>query len=238
MSGPISYDARLAAIEARIASACQAADRPREGLTLVAVSKEQPDEAVRAFHALGVRDFGENKVQALAARAERLADLSDIRWHLIGPVQTNKAKDIARLPLALLHTIDRPELVVALDKRLTTTLSVLIQVDIDREAQKAGVLPEALAALVDQVLASTHLSLRGVMAIPRPREDVGDAALARSFAAMRTLGDTLTDRLGNSLIVSMGMSDDFELAIAAGSTHIRVGSALFGPRTYSILNSV
>ncbi len=224
--------ARLDELEGRIATACQAVGRAREGVTLIAVSKEQPDESVRLFHALGLRDFGENKVQALAARAERLADLAGVRWHLIGPVQTNKAKDIARMPIAMLHTIDRPELVTALGKRLEPDrrLPCLIQVNVDHEPQKAGVLPEATSALVDAVLAAPCLELRGLMAIPRPLDEVGAQTLAGSFEAMRVLADKVGARIARACILSMGMSDDFELAIAHGATHVRVGSALFGPR--------
>jgi len=236
---PSAAAARLDLIEARIVAACAAAGRARAEVSLVAVSKEQPDDAVRAFHALGVRDFGENKVQALLARAERLADLADVRWHLIGALQTNKAKDLARAPLAMLHTVDRPELVTALGKRLDATrpLPCLIQVNIDREPQKAGVLPEALDPLVELVLATQCLALAGLMAIPRPLDESGVAELAASFEAMRVLGERVADRIGRACVLSMGMSDDFELAIAHGSTCVRVGSSLFGPRTYT-LNSV
>jgi len=224
--------ARLDGIEARIAAACQAAGRARGEVSLIAVSKEQPDESVRVFHALGLRDFGENKVQALAARAERLADLEGVRWHLIGPVQTNKAKDIARMPIAMLHTIDRPELVVALAKGPDPprALRRLSGGSLDREPQKAGVLPEAISALIDAVLALPCLELGGLMAIPRPLAEVGAAALGGSFEAMRALADTVSARIGRACILSMGMSDDYLLALAHGSTHVRVGTALFGPR--------
>lgn len=236
---------RLAAIEARIAAACTRAGRARDEVTLVAVSKEQPDASVVAFHALGLRDFGENKVQALGARIERLAasgPLEGMRWHAIGPLQTNKAKEIARMMAAsggrapaLLHTIDRAEIVAALDKRLdpATPLPCLIQVDVDDEPQKAGVLPTALDALVDEVCRARSLVLRGLMAIPRPRDEVGDAGVHRSFAAMRALLDRIADRIDKSIgapALSLGMSDDFELAIAHGATHVRIGTALFGPR--------
>lgn len=233
---------RLGAIEARIAGACARAGRARDEVTLLAVSKEQPDEAVVAFHALGVRDFGENKVQALAARVERLAALDGVRWHAIGPLQTNKAKEIARMMAAsggqvpaLLHTIDRAEIVAALDKRIdpAAPLACLIQVDVDDEPQKAGVSPRALDALVDTVGASKTLLLRGLMAIPRPREEVGEVGVHRSFAAMQALVARIADRVAPGAgppILSLGMSDDFELAIAHGATHVRIGTALFGPR--------
>ena len=136
----------------------------------------------------------------------------------------------------LLHTVDRAELVSALQHRLepaAVRLPCLLQVNIDREDQKSGVLSEALDALADRVSAASCLELRGLMAIPRPLEDVGEAALAQSFDAMRDLLASIDDRIapGRAPVLSLGMSADFELAIAHGATHVRVGSALFGPRS-------
>lgn len=232
----MDYAASLAAIEGRIAVACALSGRARAEVTLVAVSKEQPDEGVRALYALGVRDFGENKVQALEARMARLAELGDVRWHLIGPLQTNKARDVAELArrgLALVHTIDRLGLVLALAKRLatdTTPLDVLVQVDVDREPQKAGVEVPELPALLDAVARTPAMRLRGLMAIPRALEVAGPEATARAFDGMRQLCDAHRARFAAPAILSMGMSDDFELAISYGATMVRVGSALFGPR--------
>jgi len=224
----MAHAERLLAIEARIAGACRAAGRTRGDVTLVAVSKEQPDLLVRAFHALGVRDFGENKVQALAARMERLADLDGLRWHAIGPVQTNKVKTLAALRPTLLHTIDRAELVLALAKRLDHALPCLVQVNIDREPSKAGVLPEGLDPLMDLVAATPQLECHGLMAIPRPLAEVGPAALARSFEALRALLGLVSTRLApGPSTLSLGMSGDFEAAVEAGSTMVRIGTALF-----------
>lgn len=221
---------RLSAIEARIVAACAAAGRDRREVTLVGVSKEQPEALVREAVALGVTALGENRVQSYLARRELgLA----VDWHLIGPLQTNKAKLVAREPPALLHTVDRPELVDALDKELAKTgarLDVLIQVDVDEEPQKAGVSVERLPALVAHVTASRALTLRGLMAIPRPLDEVGQRALTGSFERMAQLTNSVADAIAGRPILSLGMSDDFELAIAAGATHVRVGSALFGPR--------
>lgn len=233
----MDFAASLAAVEGRIAVACSLSGRSRDEVLLVAVSKEQPDEGVRALHALGVRDFGENKVQALAARMTRLADLADVRWHLIGPLQTNKAKDVAALAgrgLALVQTVDRWGLVEALAKRLSrdagAPLDVLVQVDIDREPQKAGVEVAELPALLDALARTPSLRMRGLMAIPRALDAVGPEAAAHAFEAMRGLFDAHRARFASPPILSMGMSDDFELAIAHGATMVRVGSALFGPR--------
>ncbi|MFO0747492.1 MAG: YggS family pyridoxal phosphate-dependent enzyme [Myxococcota bacterium] len=226
---PVAPSARLEAIERAIAEACARAGRARASVTLVAVSKTHPDAAVAALAAQGVGAFGENKVQAFLARKAAFPALD---WHLIGPVQTNKAKDLAKAPPALLHTIDRAALVEALWARLTAPLPCLVQVDIDAEATKSGVAVDALDALVDAVAAAPMLSFRGLMCIPRPLEDVGPDAVRRSFARLRGLLDGVRDRLapGCAGELSMGMSDDFGLAIEEGATLVRIGTALFGPR--------
>lgn len=225
---PEHLAARHAAIEARVADACARADRPRSDVTLIAVSKRHPDAAVRHLAALGVRDFGESQVQPWLARLDTLGDL-DARWHLIGPLQTNKVKYVARASPRCLHTVDRASLVGALAARLDpgSPLDCFIQVNIDREPQKAGCPPDedALDALADAVAAAPSLRLVGLMCIPRP----GDTRPA--FARTRALAATIADRVaGGRVALSMGMSDDFEDAIAEGSTHVRVGTALFGPR--------
>lgn len=229
--------ARLADIEARITAACARAGRARSEVTLIGVSKEQPEDLVRAAIALGLRELGENRVQALQQRMDTFADSApDLRWHLIGPVQTNKAKAVAKRPPALLHTVDRLSLIDALDKELTKLgahLDVLVQVDIDDEPQKAGVAVTDLLPLCERVVATPTLTLRGLMAIPRPLDEVGATALTHTFDRMARLTASiapLVDRTKGPPILSMGMSDDFELAIEHGATHIRVGSALFGPR--------
>ncbi|MCB9734928.1 MAG: YggS family pyridoxal phosphate-dependent enzyme [Deltaproteobacteria bacterium] len=223
--------ANLARIEARVAEACRAAGRARDEVLLLAVSKEQPLESLCALHDAGVRDFGENRVQAYVQRTMDLAARADIRWHLIGPVQTNKARFLAEHRPALLHTVDRDALVAALEKRLDAgdpPLPCLLELNVDREPQKAGVLPEGLDALADRVAASPRLALRGVMAIPAQGER--DAVRA-AFDRVRQAAETVRDRVsGGPPVLSMGMSGDFEDAIACGSTLVRVGTALFGPR--------
>ncbi len=225
---------RYEAVRQRVAEACGAAGRPVDDVTLVAVSKRHTDEAVRAVAALGQVDFGENLVQAFEGRNRSLQDLG-LRWHLIGPVQTNKARHLAACRPALLHTIDRAALVEALSRRLDGAappgpLNVLIQVDIDREAQKSGCAPEDVDALVDLVSASPALRLRGLMCIPRPASVASPRA---AFARTRALLDGISDRLdatAGPAVLSMGMSDDFADAIAEGSTLVRVGTAIFGAR--------
>ncbi len=225
------FSIRLDAIRARIAQACAAAGRDPSDVTLIAVSKEQPDSLVEAAYQLGLRDFGENKVQAYLKR--QALGLEGGRWHVIGPLQTNKAKDLARHPPALIQTVDRESLVTALEAafaKVGVRVPCLVQVNIDEEPQKAGVDPGGLDALVAQVEASPHLEFCGFMAIPRPLEEVGEIALRVSFGRMYELFQRFAPR---AKILSLGMSDDFELAIAAGATHIRVGSALFGARPLS-----
>ncbi len=220
---------RYADVSGRVGEACQRAGRARASVTLVGVSKRQPLDRVQALLALGLCDLGENQIQAWRRRLDEVAE-APVRWHLVGPVQTNKAKYVAKTPPHLLHTVDRPELVAALDRRLApdAQLRCLIQVNVDREAQKAGCAPEDLDALADIIAATPTLSLRGVMCIPR----FGPAAQTRpAFAATRALGETIADRLeGPQLELSMGMSGDFEAAIEEGATLVRVGTALFGPR--------
>ncbi len=221
--------ANLAHIEAALAEACAAADRPRASVRLLAVSKEQPAASVAALNRLGLSDFGENRVQALHQRCLELHMLQGLSWHLIGPIQTNKARDINRLAPAMLHTIDRPALVDALAQRWEhpAPLPVLIQVNIDAEPQKAGCLPDALDALADCVTASRKLVLKGLMAIPAP---LGETSLRHAFARMRALSDVIADRVDGPVELSMGMSDDFAWAIAEGATIVRIGTALFGAR--------
>ncbi|PIE20240.1 MAG: YggS family pyridoxal phosphate-dependent enzyme [Proteobacteria bacterium] len=223
---------RLDSVRGRLSSACRRAGRDPGDVTLVAVSKRQPLEALEALYDLGLRDFGESWIQAWRERVDALGGGRGLRWHLIGPVQTNKAKYIAKAPPALLHTVDRPALVGALAKRLDPAcpLPCLLQVNIDREPQKAGALPEELDALADLVAATPALTLRGVMCIPRaaPPE-----ASRPAFARTRALAEAVGDRIeGGPPAISMGMSGDFDVAIEEGATLVRVGTALFGPRAY------
>lgn len=219
---------RYAEIQRRIAGAAQAAGRDPSEITLVAVSKRQPVSLLEELVALGHRDFGENLIQAWRSRLD-VAALEPVRWHLIGPLQTNKAKYVARTPPACLHTVDRPALIDALGARLApeAPLDVLLQINVDREPQKAGCLPEDLDGLVDATCETPGLRFRGLMAIPRPH--LAGAPVA-AFEAMRSLLDSVTDRVSGVPELSMGMSGDFEEAIGHGGTIVRVGTALFGPR--------
>lgn len=212
----------------RIAAAARASGREPADVRLVAVSKTHPAAAIREAYRAGQRDFGENYVQELVQKAEELSDLPDLRWHLIGHLQRNKAKQIAPL-VSLLHTVDSLELAQELAKRLTPgrRLPVLIEVSIAGEEQKHGVDPSELGVLLDGVSAIPALELRGLMCVPPFTED---AALSRPhFERLREL----RERHGGPARLpelSMGMTHDLEHAVAAGATLVRVGTAIFGAR--------
>jgi hypothetical protein len=210
-------------VSARIARAA-----PRGGVTLVAVSKTHPSEMIRALAACGARVFGENYVQEALAKQAALADLA-LEWHAIGPLQSNKARVVAR-HFDWLQTLDRAKLIEPLARDRGTAaapLNVLIQVNIDDEGSKSGCMPAEVAQLADLVGRYPTLRLRGLMAIPAPL----DLARRReAFRRMRELFDALAATHAGIDTLSMGMSDDFELAIAEGATMVRVGSALFGSR--------
>lgn len=218
---------RYGDIRERLERACRSAGRLSSDVKLVAVSKRQPDAHVEAMRQTGQEDFGENLIQEWMRKRETFLHDRSIRWHVIGPVQKNKAKFVVRGRPALLHTLDRPELVEALERRLdqSWTLSGLIQVNIDAEGQKAGCSPEDLRKLAERIARSPHIELRGLMCIPAAAGRSRDA-----FERLRALGEGIEDLCGGRPELSMGMSHDFEDAIREGATIIRVGSALFGPR--------
>lgn len=221
--------ARLAAIQTRIEEAARRAGRATGSVRLVAVSKTKPIEAIRAAYAAGQRDFGENYVQELAQKADALADLGDLRWHAIGSIQRNKAKVIARVA-SVVHAVDRTELASELDRRAEAggrSLEVLVEVNVAGEATKAGCAPGDLGPLLDALARMPRLRIAGLMTMA---PYVDDPELARPvFAELRAL----RDRHGGAASLpelSMGMSHDFEVAIAEGATLVRVGTAIFGSR--------
>ena len=218
------------AVQSRIARAAAAAKRDPEAIRLLAVSKGQSTEGIRAAYMLGQRAFGENYVQEALAKADALADLPDIEWHLIGPLQSNKARPAAQR-FAWVQTIDR----VKVAERLSTArdaqlppLNVCVQVNISGEASKSGSEPDAALGLLRTVASLPRLSLRGLMGIA---EETSDATQQRAqFRVLRGLFDAARAE-GLALdTLSMGMSADLEAAIAEGATLVRVGTALFGPR--------
>jgi pyridoxal phosphate enzyme (YggS family) len=202
---------------------------PGGSARLVAVSKTQPAAAVRALAALGQRAFGENYVQEALAKQRELADLA-LEWHLIGPLQSNKCREAAR-HFDWVQSVDRAKLLPLLDRERpldAAPLNVLLQVNIDGEASKSGCAADDVMALADLAATLPRLRLRGLMAIPEPHPD--EAHRRAAFARMRALFEALHARHPGIDTLSMGMSDDWPLAVAEGATLVRVGSALFGAR--------
>ncbi|MEZ4299741.1 MAG: YggS family pyridoxal phosphate-dependent enzyme [Polyangiaceae bacterium] len=221
-----TIQARLTSVRARIEAAVQRAGRPPGSVRLLAVSKTKSEAAIREAYAAGQRDFGENYVQELCAKAEALSDLADLRFHVIGPLQRNKVKQV--VPVAsLVHTVDRASLAEEIEKRAAAagrTVPVLLEVNVSGEASKAGCSSEEAPSLAALVRSMPHLELRGLMTIP---PDTDDREEARPFFAKLR---ELRDRIGELPELSMGMSHDFEIAIEEGATIVRVGTAIFGAR--------
>ena len=217
--------ANLAALHQRIAAACAASGRNPAAVTLLAVGKAQAPAALAAAADAGQRDFGENYVQEALAKIAALRGRG-LRWHFIGPLQANKTADVAA-HFDWVHGIDREKVAQRLSGQRPAALAplnVCVQVNISGEASKSGVPPGDAAALCRAVAALPRLRLRGLMAIPAP------GAGAAPYRALRELFESLRREFELDTL-SAGMSDDFEAAIAEGSTMIRIGTALFGPRT-------
>lgn len=219
--------ARLAVIRDRIATVTGTGEAALD--FLLAASKTRSADAIRALAAAGLRRFGENYVQEGVAKRRALSDL-DLEWHLIGPLQSNKCR-LAAQQFDWVQSVDRPKLVPLLAQGragLGTPLKVLLQVNIDDEGSKSGCTPDAVAGLADLVAREPGLALRGLMAIPAPWPDTDRRRAA--FARMREAFERLQRDHPGADTLSMGMSEDYALAIAEGSTLVRIGTALFGPR--------
>lgn len=228
-----SIDTRLQEVKRRIEAASRAAGRDANTVTLVAVSKTRPPEAVRAAHAAGQRDFGENYVQEGLAKIATLADLrAELVWHLIGPLQSNKTREVAA-NFDWVHTVDRLKVAQRLaDQRPPglPPLQLCLQVNVSGEASKSGVAATDVPALARAVAAlpADRVRLRGLMAIPAPAQDIEAQRLPHR--RLRGLLEALrADGLALDTL-SIGMSDDLEAALAEGATVVRVGSAIFGAR--------
>ena len=208
-------------VRARVDAACKAAGRAPSDVTLIAVSKTHPASAVREAAAAGATDFGENYAQELAAKRP---ECPGVRWHYIGRLQRNKAKLVAG-HVVLVHAVDSVDLAVELGKRAGGVQAVLIAVNVAGEASKGGVAEADAAALARAVAATPNIRLDGLMTMPPPDQDP-----RRYFDALRALRDRLAGELGPLPVLSMGMSSDFEAAIACGATHVRIGTAIFGER--------
>ena len=211
----------MQAVEERIQAACQRAGRSRTDVTLIAVTKVFPPAVILEAHQLGLRDFGENYVQEFAGKFPEVGTLPEARYHLIGHLQSNKAKTASDL-FDVIQTVDSPKLA----NRLGATgkpLEVMIEVKLSTEDAKAGTGTEELPALIEAVRSNPTLTLTGLMTMPPWSEKAEESR--PYFRRLRTLASETGLRY-----LSMGMSHDFEVAIEEGATHIRVGTALFGRR--------
>ncbi len=223
----------LEAVRSRISAAAQDCGRSPEEVTLLAVSKTKPVSDIEETIAAGQRAFGENYVQEGVSKIQYFAQTphaDELEWHFIGPLQSNKSRLVAE-HFDWIHTVDRVKIAQRLSEQRPAdkaALNVLIQINISDESSKSGIDLEALDALAAQVAEMPNLRLRGLMAIPAPAPDAGTRRAA--FVRMRALFDALRVEHPAIDTLSMGMSDDFELAIAEGANLVRIGTALFGAR--------
>jgi pyridoxal phosphate enzyme (YggS family) len=233
---------RLARIRERIDAACRAAGRAADGVVLVGVSKTQPAEALAEAWRAGLRVFGENRVQEAVGKSRDLAPLlaalpgdgaRSPDWHLIGPLQSNKVRAALGL-FSTVHSVDRPGIAEALDREAAArglVVTGFLEVNLAGEGSKHGFTVEGFAEAVRPLAGLQHLRIAGLMAIPPMGDDPEDSR--PWFRRLRELRDDLASRpewRGFPGWLSMGMSDDFEVAVQEGATHVRVGTALFGPR--------
>jgi PLP dependent protein len=217
--------ARVSEVRARIAER-QAARGWTHGVTIIAVTKTHPAEAVRAALSAGLTAVGENRVQEALAKQDELGDLP-VEWHLIGSLQKNKAR-LAVNRFALIHSVDRLDLAVELDRRASGPQAVLVQVNCSGEPQKGGVEPDGLPELLERLAGLPRVVVHGLMTMA---ELTGDSALQRlAFARLRTLRDAAEARGHRLPELSMGMSGDYLVAVEEGATMVRLGTILFGER--------
>ncbi|GMG85935.1 YggS family pyridoxal phosphate-dependent enzyme [Biformimicrobium ophioploci] len=217
-------------VRERIVTSCHANQRDVASVTLLAVSKTRPAGDLRAAYEAGQRDFGENYLQEALQKQDQMQDLPGIRWHFIGALQSNKSRAVAER-FDWLHTVDRLKLARRLSEQRPAgmaPLNVCLQVNIDGEATKSGVLAAELPELARQVAALPNLALRGLMAIPAPRTEDRAEPHRRLTQLLEALRSQLPEAPLDTL--SMGMSGDLEAAIEAGSTVVRVGTDIFGAR--------
>lgn len=216
-------------ITERIARAASRAGRDPSGVTLVAVTKTLPEDAVRAAFSLGIRDIGENRVQELIAKKEALGDLP-LRWHLIGHLQTNKVRQIIR-EVTLIHSVDTLHLVERIAEAapdVADPVEILLQVNTSGEVTKFGASPTEARPLAEGIARFPSLRLRGLMTLGPLTDD--EEAVRASFRLLRRLREELRELLPPDAVLSMGMSGDYEIAIEEGATIVRIGTALFGAR--------
>jgi pyridoxal phosphate enzyme (YggS family) len=224
---PDSVGANLQTVRQTIARSAERAGRDPHEVALVAVTKTFPVERIREALAVGLRILGENRVQEALPKIDEIGP-ANVDWHLIGHLQTNKVKFIEGR-FRMVQSLDGVGLAEALDRRLRSPLDVLVEVNVAEEPQKTGVLPADLAAVAAAVNGAQHLRLRGLMTVAPMVPDPG--AVRPVFRQLRLLRDETSQQLGVALpILSMGMTDDYAIAIEEGATMLRLGRALFGPR--------
>jgi pyridoxal phosphate enzyme (YggS family) len=222
-----SLGARLQAVRQTIASSAGHAGRDPNQVVLVAVTKGFPVERIREALAAGLRILGENRVQEALPKIDEIGP-AGVDWHLIGHLQTNKVKFIEGR-FRMVQSVDSVGLAEALDRRLESALDVLIEVNVAQEPQKTGVAPADLASVAAAVNAAEHLRLRGLMTVAPMVDDL--EGVRPVFRQLRALRDATSQQLGVALpVLSMGMTDDYAVAVEEGATMLRLGRALFGPR--------
>jgi len=227
----VDVAANLAAVKDRIARAAERAGRSPAEVLLVGVSKTVDVERIRQALAAGLPALGENRVQEAKAKIETLGH--PVPWHLVGSLQTNKARDAVRL-FDWVHSVDRPELARELDRRARSerkVMSVLVEVNLGGEATKGGIAPDQLKALLEEIAPLSWIKAKGLMAIPPPADDPdGSRPWFRQLRELRESAAGWTLAGVEMVELSMGMSADFEVAIEEGATMVRVGTAIFGER--------
>jgi PLP dependent protein len=224
---PASLQSNLEAVRQAITSSAERASRDPRAVTLVAVTKTVAVERIREAITLGLRIFGENRVQEALPKMDEVGP-ANIDWHLVGHLQTNKIKFLEGR-FQMVQSVDSAGLAEALDRRLQSALDVLVEVNVAEEPQKTGALPTDLPVIARAVAAAGHLRLRGLMTVAPM---VSDAEQVRPiFRRLRSLRDETSHELGMPLpVLSMGMTDDYPVAVEEGATMLRLGRALFGPR--------
>ena len=204
--------------------------RPSGSVSLVAVSKTYPAEDIRTVAEMGQRHFGENQIQDAMGKIPLLTDL-DCIWHFIGAIQSNKCRDIA-LHFDWVHSVDRLKVAQRLSSLRSEdrhSLNITLQINLQNEASKAGITPESVMELAQEISQLPNITLRGLMAIPAPETNFAEQRSV--FRQLGNLMENINQRLGLELdCLSMGMTNDLEAAIAEGATHVRIGTAIFGPR--------
>jgi pyridoxal phosphate enzyme (YggS family) len=230
---------RVAAVQERIEAACRRSGRVSEAVTLIAVTKTFPVEIVQAAVEVGLREFGENRVQELVAKTDAVPGEAlggSVRWHLIGSLQRNKAREAA-LRADVFHALDSRRLAEALDRRAAESgrvIPCLVQVNVSGEASKSGIAPPETHGFLDELAEFEHLRIIGLMTLAAPAENHAalETIVRPQFRRLRVLAETYpgANPHADLRVLSMGMSGDYEVAVEEGATHIRLGTALFGER--------